>query len=243
MENQVVSRRITMLMGHFAGNEDLSANHVSPMNCSSSMNSVIRRCDNRMFFSRQGSSSQACFMRQGNSVQPGVPLKCSGSVKEDLTDASREPLFSRSTKPQPNLPNIVSHQPVRQECMLSLAEPTAFARLSKGLSGQKQFCSKKIRPTSRSNGIEWLPRMDVAVSGCNYVVTIELTGVRIDDIRVEVDDRNLTVTGKRLTQWWRVASGSKDSAYHKREILQGPCKVVWPLPIDVNKDRVSAEFV
>jgi HSP20 family molecular chaperone IbpA len=38
-------------------------------------------------------------------------------------------------------------------------------------------------------GIEWSPRMDVAESDRNYVMTVEIPGVNINDIRVEVDDQ------------------------------------------------------
>jgi HSP20 family molecular chaperone IbpA len=36
--------------------------------------------------------------------------------------------------------------------------------------------------------LEWSPRMDVAESGSDYVVTIELPGVSASTIRVEVND-------------------------------------------------------
>ncbi|KAB1216715.1 hypothetical protein CJ030_MR4G023694 [Morella rubra] len=54
----------------------------------------------------------------------------------------------------------------------------------------------------------------------------------------------LTVRGRRSTQYWKVAGSSNGSisAYHKREISQGPYQVVWPLPTDINKDSVYAEF-
>lgn len=63
-------------------------------------------------------------------------------------------------------------------------------------------------------------------------------------IRIWLCDR-LTVSGRRLSQYWKMVGGSNDSisTYHKREILQGPYQVVWPLPADVNKDSVSAEFL
>lgn len=38
-------------------------------------------------------------------------------------------------------------------------------------------------------GFEWSPRMDVAESGRNYVLLVELPGVSIHDIRVEVSDQ------------------------------------------------------
>lgn len=36
-------------------------------------------------------------------------------------------------------------------------------------------------------GFEWFPRMDVVESGTAYVVTVELPGVNVDGIRVEID--------------------------------------------------------
>ncbi|XP_010242171.1 PREDICTED: uncharacterized protein LOC104586583 [Nelumbo nucifera] len=256
MENQV-ARRMNLIMGHFAGNEELSASHVFPVNCSSSVNSVIQRRDNRLFFARQGSISQACFMRQvsnkqisgqGSLVQSGVPLSCSGSVNgNSSSDVSGVPIpmFSKPVKKEPELPNTADRQCAKQDCRLAAIEPPKFARPNEGLEGRKQFSSKYIRHNSRSNGNEWYPRMDVAEFGRNYIVRIELPGISANDIKVEVDDQNLVVMGKQSTQWWQVACGSgyPIAAYRRREMSQGPYQVVWPLPNDVNKDSVSAEFL
>uniref|UniRef100_A0A5B6YJY7 SHSP domain-containing protein n=1 Tax=Davidia involucrata TaxID=16924 RepID=A0A5B6YJY7_DAVIN len=253
MESQLVRRRMNTIAGHFATADDVSATaaHVFPMNCSSSLNSVIRRYDNRMYFARQGSSSQACFMRpvsteQGSSAQPDVPLKYTGSANEGFSNAFEAPSFSRPARLEPNFPNFGVIQPLVQDCKLPAPEQPKFARPNRRISGQKQkqYLSKRKIHASESHGFEWSPRMDVAESGCNYVVTVELPGVSINDIRVEVNDQTLTVTGKRSTQWWKVESSNDSiSAYHKREILQGPYQVVWPLPRNMNKDGVSAEFL
>ncbi|XP_075656938.1 uncharacterized protein LOC142627042 isoform X1 [Castanea sativa] len=55
-------------------------------NCCSSLNSVLRRCDNRMFFARQGSVSQANFMRQAtieencSSEQATIEENCNSNL-------------------------------------------------------------------------------------------------------------------------------------------------------------------
>ncbi|KAL0002176.1 hypothetical protein SO802_015957 [Lithocarpus litseifolius] len=279
MEIQAARRRINLIAAHFSPIDDISVTNVLPMNCSSSLNSVLRRCDNRMFFARQGSVSQANFMRQAtieencsseqatieencnsslnsviqrcdnrmffarqgsvsqanfmrqatteeiNPAESDLPLKPSG-YKGSYND-SEAPLFSRPVKKEPDFANVA--QPVVQGCMLTVPEPPKFAGPGRSTSGR----------------IEWSPRMDVAELGCNYVVTVEIPGVNRHDIRVEVDDHKLTVQGRRSTQYWKVSGFSNDSisAYHKQEILQGPYQVVWPLPANVNKDRVSAEFL
>ncbi|XP_075671152.1 uncharacterized protein LOC142640779 [Castanea sativa] len=279
MEIQAARRRINLIAAHFSPTDDISVTKVLPMNCSSSLNSVLRRCDNRMFFARQGSVSQANFMRQAtieencSSEQATIEEKCNsnlnsviqrcdnrmffarqGSVSqanfmrqattEEINPAdsdlplkpsgykgsyndSEAPLFSRPVKKEPDFANVA--QPVVQGCMLTVPEPPKFAGPGRRTSGR----------------IEWSPRMDVAESGCNYVVTVEIPGVNRHNIRVEVDDQKLTVQGRRSTQYWKASGFSNDSisAYHKQEILQGPYQVVWPLPANVNKDSVSAEFL
>lgn len=46
-------------------------------------------------------------------------------------------------------------------------------------------------------GMEWSPRMDIAESRAKYVVTVELPGVRADDIQVEVNNE------RYLNVWFR----------------------------------------
>lgn len=291
MEAQAVRRRINTISSHFLPTDELSATHVLPMNCSSTLNSVIRRCDNKMYFARQGSVFQATFMRQGSNedvletgntdfnitlnstttrrydsklhfarqgsahqacfmrqgcneevlpAQSGTPLKYSDCGNECSYYVSAErPLFSRPSSTERNFLTAGTIQPGFQGCELSAADPPKFAVASSIISHQKEIYS----PTS--NVMEWCPRMDVAESGRTYVITVEIPGVSVKDIRVEVDEKKLTVAGKRFTQYLKVAGGANEatSAYLRREIVQGPYEVVWPLPANVNKECVSAEFV
>lgn len=48
---------------------------------------------------------------------------------------------------------------------------------------------KLILHSTKIAAFRWSPRMDVAESGRNYVITVEIPGVNIDDIRVEIDDQ------------------------------------------------------
>ncbi|KAG5552089.1 hypothetical protein RHGRI_010245 [Rhododendron griersonianum] len=225
-------------------------------NCTSSLNSVIQRRDNIMQFARQGSSSQACFMRQAStdqvliqrfqvrSAQSGVPLKSTSSTTEGSSNAFEGPLFSRLTSMPPNFPNASVIQGVVQDCKLPRTEPPKFARPHRSLRGPCQSPSRKKIHPFESSGFEWSPRVDVAESGRNYVLLVELPGVSIHDIRVEASDQSLTVMGKNSDRSGRaVCSKDSVSRFHKREISHGPYQVVWPLPSNANKDDISAEFV
>ncbi|XP_035540786.1 uncharacterized protein LOC108982757 [Juglans regia] len=284
METQVARRRINLISAHFApSTDDVSLTNVLPMNCSSSLNSVVRRGDNRMHFARQGSASQGYFMRQAtieershkcDSISDSVVRRCdnrmhfarqgSGSQGyfmrqasiEEVTSAESDvphkssgyessynifeaPLFSGPKRKEPN--SAHTGQPMVQGCILTMNETPKFSRPS----GRRKLHDEKRIHSSESEGIEWTPRMDIAESGRNYVMMVEIPGVNTNDIRVEVDDQKLAVRGIRSTQDWKVAgcSNGSISSYHKREISRGPYQVVWPLPAGVNKDGISAEFL
>ncbi|OWM73325.1 uncharacterized protein LOC116202280 isoform X2 [Punica granatum] len=254
MEAAIARRRVTTIAGHFVADEDVPASHqhILPVNCSGSLNSTTRRWDNRMLFARQASSAQACFMRRASatdqdisSAQPAAGIKCFGS--KSSCHAYRGPLFSRPKRMDPNVPRMGLVQPLAQGSSLTLpVPPPQFARPNQRISGScrpKGLTSEQKVPPPVKKG-KWSPRMDVGESVQGYILTVEIPGVSAKDIRVEVNDRNLIVVGKRSIQSWKVAGFSSDllSSYHRREIQRGPYQVVWPLPNGVNKDNVLAEF-
>ncbi|KAK4787281.1 hypothetical protein SAY86_011114 [Trapa natans] len=258
MEAEVARRRVKAITSHFLAMEDFPSNHhgILPMNCSGSLNSGTVRYGNRLLFARQTSSGQACFMRQQappteqaiSPAQPAASNKCSGPERPCNAYYGTRPLFSRPTREDPTMwPRMGLVQPVAQGCSLTLSElpPPQFACPSRKVASSNPLPPKKSSPLV-ANGNEWSPRMDVVESGQGYVLTVEIPGVCAKDIRVEVNDRNLVVMGKRSVQSWKLAGftgSSISTSYHKREIEQGPYRVAWPLPNGVNKDKVSAEFL
>ncbi|KAL2316784.1 hypothetical protein Fmac_030660 [Flemingia macrophylla] len=251
MESELVKRRIHMIAAHFAPADDISTTHVLPMNCSGSLNSVLRRCDNKVSFARQASASLGYFMRQtsmeeeGGSTSFAVP-KNHGAVASECLSNGRAPCFARPARTESVLTNSVV-KPMAQGpgCDFSTLDPPAFSRPSKQIQRGDQLPLEKKMCYSELGGIEWSPRMDVAESEGKYVITVEVPGVSISDIRVEVDDQKLCVKGRRSTSSWTIAGcpNASFSSYHRREILYGPYEVVWQLPAGVNKDRISAEFL
>ena len=154
MQSQAVRRRINTIAGHFAAADDISraATNIFPLNCNGSLNSVIRRSDNRMYFARQGSSSQGYFMRQASTEpfrcgQASMPLKCGSSASEGSSNFVEAPCFSRPAKTEPNFPNVGVIQSMVQECNLSSPEPPNFARPNRRISGHQQTCSPKKNPS------------------------------------------------------------------------------------------------
>ncbi|EOA37740.1 hypothetical protein CARUB_v10012533mg [Capsella rubella] len=271
LESTTARRRLAAIASHFPATTYDPASLV-PLNCSSSLNSVIRRCDNKISFARQASSEQGFFMRQASTDEDhdenlGITLKNSvirrcdnrlyfarqGSsaqgffMRQALTDertisqdaAPTKCSATKTTGFDSSSPEYAAPQfskPAKEEFVFSSVSPK-----------QQKEMPKPDLPKLANLGTVWSPRSNVAESEHSYVVAMELPGASINDIRVEVDNINLTVTGRRtsICQRDRVEAGTKASilGYHKQEILQGPFKVSWPLPRNVNKDNVSAEFM
>ncbi|KAK4398167.1 hypothetical protein Sango_1292200 [Sesamum angolense] len=204
MESQMVRRRSGVIAAHLASHEDMSASatHVFPCN---SLNTVVGRRDNRTYFARQGSSAHGPHMRQasseqGNYTQPRTPFKTTDHGNK-RPNALGTPAFSRPAQLQPDIPSVKGIQS---------AEAPRFGRPN-GKHGQPEFHSEEKKSNFASKGSEWSPRMDVLESGLNYVVTLEIPGVSIDNIKVEVDDQNVIVTGNR-PNWSCAVATSKINA-------------------------------
>ncbi|KAG7645314.1 putative alpha crystallin/Hsp20 domain, HSP20-like chaperone [Arabidopsis thaliana] len=274
MEHESITarRRLAAFAAHFPATSYDSASTASlvPLNCSSNLNTVIQRCDNKISFARQASSEQGFFMRpaspddvlenlgmnlkntvvrrgdnrlyfarQASSAQGFFMRQASTNERTIPQDAAASTKFSAtkttgfdSSSPAYAAPHF--SKPAKEDIF--------FPSLSPNLQKERP---KLDLPKLANLGTVWSPRSNVAESTHSYVVAIELPGASINDIRVEVDNTNLTVTGRRTSICQKVDAGTKASilGYHKQEILQGPFKVSWPLPSNVNKDNVSAEFM
>ncbi|KAJ9563609.1 hypothetical protein OSB04_008769 [Centaurea solstitialis] len=221
-----------------------------PQNCSGGLTSIKTRGDNRMHFARQDSRSQGGFMRQASteqvfSGQSSLPFMSTRSHK-DGPSALVTPLFSQPSSINFDAPKVRNLQYAVDDCMLPLPEPPKFARTTIEKDVPAKFIPKNSTQTTKHLGIKEKPspRMDVAESGGKYILLIELPGFSKDDIRVEVHNTNLTVqTTKGRTATCSFGDRARSSAYYRREILEGPFEIVWPLPFDVNPDSVSAEFL
>ncbi|KAG2320203.1 hypothetical protein Bca52824_013416 [Brassica carinata] len=288
LDSITARRRLATVAAHFpsSANDPISAASLVPLNCSSSLNSVIRSCDNKIAFARQASSEQGFFMRQASTdqftPQPGaITLKSSVIRRGDSRlcfarqASSAQGLFMRqaSTDEERTIPQeaastksfaipssteqpLVSRPEYAPPQFSKAAAKEEFFVLSDLLNQPKENLEKPYNPDLpklANPGTVWSPRSNVSEYEHNYVVAVELPGASINDIRVEVDNSNLTVTGRRTAVCQKVDAGTKGSicGYHKQEILQGPfnfqmasssaCLLGNGLSVHANKQR-SKQF-
>ncbi|MBM83180.1 MAG: hypothetical protein CMJ78_21680 [Planctomycetaceae bacterium] len=98
--------------------------------------------------------------------------------------------------------------------------------------GEKALDKFGLKPTT---GV-WLPKVDMAESGDEICVWVDLAGVNPADVSVELTGNMLTISGERPETPF-----AEGSTVHLVERTSGKFQRPIPLPIPVNADDVHAE--
>jgi len=83
----------------------------------------------------------------------------------------------------------------------------------------------------------WNPVVDLYEKDDHYMITAELPGVSKDDIKIDLKDRLLTLSGERNAE-----NEVKEENYYRRERSYGKFQRAFTLPADVDSDKIKAEF-
>ncbi|MCH2129467.1 MAG: Hsp20/alpha crystallin family protein [Pirellulaceae bacterium] len=88
-----------------------------------------------------------------------------------------------------------------------------------------------------SGATAWTPRMNVAETETEYSVSLELPGIPPEDVRVEIEDGHLLISGK-------VEEETKDEGkyFHRMERRTGEFRRVFALPDEVDAEKIDAHF-
>ena len=107
------------------------------------------------------------------------------------------------------------------------------------LALQSLFDSVFDAPTpSRSGALRrWLPAMDLVEAEDHYVLKADLPGLSEDDVKIEFEDRTLTISGQRKSE-----HETKKDGYVRVERAFGSFSRSLTLPDGVDGDAVTASF-
>ena len=81
------------------------------------------------------------------------------------------------------------------------------------------------------------PTLDIGADDKEYSISIEVPGVEQKDIKLEVANNTLTVSGEKKQE-----HEEKDKNYYRMERSYGSFQRVLSLPEDANQDNVAATF-
>ena len=96
-----------------------------------------------------------------------------------------------------------------------------------GLHGQWQGASNRA----------WAPALNIAERTDAYAVTVELPGVKLDDLEITLEDGLLTIQGER-----HFANDSSEEQFHRVERSSGTFRRSITLPAHVEADAVEASM-
>ena len=104
---------------------------------------------------------------------------------------------------------------------------------------QSLFDSVFDAPTpSRSGALRrWLPAMDLVEAEDHYVLKADLPGLSEDDIKIEFEDRTLTISGERKSE-----QETKKDGYVRVERAFGSFSRSLTLTEGIDGDAVTASF-
>jgi HSP20 family protein len=92
--------------------------------------------------------------------------------------------------------------------------------------------------TGSSGGARrWVPAMDLVETAEDFVLRADLPGMRRDDVKLEIEDNVLTVSGERAAEHTEGEQG-----YYRLERAFGTFSRSLTLPKGVDGDAVSAQF-
>jgi len=91
-----------------------------------------------------------------------------------------------------------------------------------------------LSPFSSRQGFDFSPALDLEEKDNNYIVTVDLPGMKKSDIKVDLNDNILTISGERT----RETKG--EGKYTER--MYGKFQRTFALPTQVNADKIDARF-
>ena len=83
----------------------------------------------------------------------------------------------------------------------------------------------------------WIPRVDINETDKDIILDVELPGLDKKDIKIEVKDSTLTISGERKQE-----KETEDSGCRRVERRYGKFERTFGLPENVKTEKVSAEY-
>lgn len=84
---------------------------------------------------------------------------------------------------------------------------------------------------------KFVPTLDLAESGDSYEVHVDLPGIKPDEVKVELHEGHLVISGQR-----ELSTERKEKNYHYVERSSGAFLRSVALPGEVDHDKIDAQF-
>jgi HSP20 family protein len=114
-----------------------------------------------------------------------------------------------------------------------------FRELQTLQSEMNRLFSSTFEPRENGGSVarRWMPAMDLVETGDHFVLRADLPGLGEDDVKIELEDGTLTVSGER-----RAEHEGGDEGFYRVERAFGPFARSLTLPQGIDPEGVTAHF-
>lgn len=88
-----------------------------------------------------------------------------------------------------------------------------------------------------TNSGKFVPSLDITETPEDFQVTVDLPGVNPDDVKLEMQDGSLSISGHRESK-----TEEKEKNYHRVERSSGTFFRSIPVPSEVDVDKIEANY-
>ena len=99
---------------------------------------------------------------------------------------------------------------------------------------ERSFDSDWLRDSTAGTGS--FPPINIFQQGDDFVAIAELPGVSKTDIEIQVQDKAIRISGRKTVRF------DKNASVHRRERSSGAFDRTITLPVQVDADRLKAEY-
>jgi len=99
------------------------------------------------------------------------------------------------------------------------------------------FFSDPFFNTESSEAVHWAPRVEVEENEEEFLMNVEIPGLKKKDIDISVKDNVITISGEKKEKVHK-----KDAQCHLNEILYGKFSRSFQLPNNVDVDKIKGNW-
>lgn len=92
----------------------------------------------------------------------------------------------------------------------------------------------------------WKPVIDVRENGTNYMIDVELPGLKKEEVTLSFHDNTMTISGERKytheEKSPQTEGEKKQWSYHRTERFYGKFQRAFTFPSEVDADKITATF-
>ena len=111
-----------------------------------------------------------------------------------------------------------------------------FNRMFNTFSKRFGLTDRDVMEDEYENAV-WMPLTDITEDKENYMLKLDLPGVKKEDVKISFSEGQLNISGERKQE-----KEAKDSKYHRVERAYGKYFRSFALPKQIKEDKIDAEF-